>query len=77
MLQHVRGALGVVLFASLSQTALAVDFGRTPGGFEVSGSGAATYHIPIWTPAGPNGVHPDILLVYDSQGDLTPANCTS
>lgn len=67
MMQFARGAFGVVLLALLSETAVAADFGRTPGGFQVSDSGAATYQVPIWTPPGPNGVQPNISLSYDSQ----------
>src|SRR5262249_30902631 len=43
------------------------DFGRTPGTFEVSPLGAATYTIPLWTPPGPKGLEPDVELKYDSQ----------
>jgi len=61
----VAGALGVVLYACLSNSAFAVDYGRTTGSFGVSG-GSANYTIPIWTPPGPNGVTPGIALSYSS-----------
>jgi hypothetical protein len=52
----------------LTETALAMDFGRTPGGFAVSG-GSASYSIPIWTPPGPNGLTPSISMNYNSQAE--------
>ena len=59
------GAVCVALYACLSNTAFAVDFGRTTGSFNVSG-GSAAYTIPVWTPPGPNGVTPNIALSYSS-----------
>lgn len=43
--------------------------GRTPGAFEVNAIGAATYTIPIWTPAGAQGMQPSLALTYNSQAD--------
>src|SRR4051794_15432378 len=59
--------LVAALLASLASQALAVDYGRTPGHFAVSPSGAATYSLPIWTPPGPNGLTPSISVSYNSQ----------
>jgi hypothetical protein len=47
---------------------LSADFGRTQGHFGVTPGGGAGYTLPIWTPAGPNGVSPSIAVVYNSQG---------
>ncbi len=41
--------------------------GNIPGQFNVSGTGAATYTIPIECPKGINGLQPNISLVYNSQ----------
>jgi RHS repeat-associated protein len=41
--------------------------GRTPGTFGVSQSGAATYHIPIWTPPGVGAVELGLSLDYSSR----------
>ncbi len=41
--------------------------GSVPGQFVVSGTGAATYAVPIECPAGVNGMKPNISLTYSSQ----------
>jgi hypothetical protein len=41
--------------------------GKTPGAFEVSASGEATYTIPIAVPPGVNGLTPQIALTYASR----------
>ena len=59
----------VLVLTSLAVSCLAnANVGRTPGTFQVSPEGAATYTIPIWAPKGPNGLEPQIALTYSSQG---------
>lgn len=41
--------------------------GRTPGTFEVTHSGAATYRIPLWTPPGIGDLGARLDLVYNSR----------
>ncbi len=40
--------------------------GATPGTFQVSGDGAATYNMPLWTPPALMGVGPRLSLSYSS-----------
>lgn len=68
MLKDMLGALLACAIAFWGPLANAVDYGRTNGSFGAAPSGAATYSIPIWTPPGPNGVTPGIVLNYNSQG---------
>jgi hypothetical protein len=42
--------------------------GYTPGSFQVSDGGAATYSIPLILVPGTNGVQPSLALTYSSQG---------
>lgn len=48
------------------------NVGATFGQFDVSQTGAATYTIPIFTPAGRAGVKPEIAISYSSQGTYGP-----
>ena len=55
----------LVFFTSIS---FANYPGVTPGSFTVSDSGAASYTLPITTPAGVNGMSPNLAVIYNSSG---------
>ena len=61
------GAGPVLALATLAGTGDGTAAGRTPGTFGVSQSGAATYHIPLWTPPGVGAVELDLALDYSSR----------
>ncbi|MBQ9469901.1 MAG: hypothetical protein IJU72_02990, partial [Bacteroidales bacterium] len=66
-LRHIM--LAVAMLIGMGATgALAQPYGSTHGVAGVSGAGAATYTIPIWCPAGPAGLTPQIALTYSSLG---------
>jgi YD repeat-containing protein len=46
------------------------DVGTLPGSLSVTPSGSSTYSIPLWAPAGRNGMTPSLSLSYSSaRGD--------
>jgi len=51
---------------SLAQPVTPTSAGYTPGTFDVSSTGQATYSIPLWTPPGTNSVEPKLALSYSS-----------
>lgn len=59
-------AIASSLAASAQTTQPATSAGHTPGSFDVSATGQATYSIPLWTPPGTNGVEPKLSLAYTS-----------
>jgi virulence plasmid B protein len=51
---------------------LAATVGRTPGSFDVTSDGAATYTVPLWVPPGRAGMEPELSLVYHSRAGNGP-----
>lgn len=63
--RHIALAL-VLLLCMGAAEALAQPHGATHGVASVNAAGGATYTIPIWCPAGPAGLTPQIALTYSS-----------
>jgi hypothetical protein len=64
--RRLAGGISALVLIFWCSTALGA-VGRTVGSYAVSLTGAATYTIPVWAPRGPNGLQPQISLIYDSQ----------
>jgi virulence plasmid B protein len=61
----------LLVISAVALTAVHVDalaaVGRTPGTFDVTAGGEATYTIPIAVPPGVNGLTPQLALTYASR----------
>lgn len=44
-----------------------VTTGQTEASFTITPDGAALYRVPLWVPAGRNGMEPQLALQYDSR----------
>lgn len=72
----------IACVAALAANAQTIDVGRIKASHSVSSTGGFTYTIPITMPPGPNGITPQLSLVYNSSvdsnsGDAMPLAGTS
>jgi hypothetical protein len=63
------GGTGPDTRGSGSIVSTGTDVGALPGAVDVSSGGDPSYTIPLWTPAGRNGMTPGLALVYSGGGD--------
>lgn len=61
-----RALLFLLVIGSLATENCHAAVGRTAGSADTNPSGAASYTIPLWTPAGTNGLSPELSLDYSS-----------
>ena len=66
--RRIAPLLAALLLCMGAAEALAQPHGATHGVASVNAAGGATYTIPIWCPAGPAGLTPQIALTYSSLG---------
>jgi RHS repeat-associated protein len=66
---RIIAAVSTVALFGMSSHAQAAA-GRTPGSYNITPAGAATYTIPIWAPRGPNDLEPHMALSYSSQSGI-------
>ena len=67
---YLPGYTDATLATKAINTALPV--GSTAGAADVSGTGGASYTIPLAVPMGTNGIGPQVVLSYNSQGGDGP-----
>ncbi|MBR7066968.1 MAG: hypothetical protein IKI28_01445, partial [Bacteroidales bacterium] len=71
-LRHIMLAVAMLIGMGVTG-AWAQPHGATHGVASVNAAGGATYTIPIWCPAGPAGLTPQIALTYSSLGGINIA----
>lgn len=66
--RRILSAVAILLVCLLSADPSAAAVGRTPGAFQVTPKGAASYTIPLWTPPGMGQLNQKMALSYSSSG---------
>jgi len=62
-----RDALTAPVFKPLKSLTALTALAASPSSFDVTPNGVATWTMPVWAPAGRNGIEPSLSINYNSK----------